>query len=106
MVSELLGEDAESSICRLYPHPWIKLGLEDSCGAWAQGMSEAKHGQGEGETGADMEQIPATVSELQPSMALLGAYPYSTVMPQGSCVWDWHTDCTQSVSVHSTHGAG
>ncbi|CAK6969275.1 uncharacterized protein LOC121888045 isoform X1 [Scomber scombrus] len=98
MVSELLGE-AESSVCLLYPHPWIKLGLEDSCGAWAQGMSEAKHGQGEGETGADTEQIPATVSELQPSMALLGAYPYSTVMPQGSCVWDWHTDCMQSEPV-------
>lgn len=40
-------------------------------------------------------------SELQSSMALLGAYPYSTVMPQGTCMWDWHTDCIQSVRVHS-----
>eukprot|EP00064_Thunnus_orientalis_P013823 superscaffoldBa00002308_g13863 len=99
MVSELLGEDADSSVCRLYPHPWIKLGLGDSCGGWAQGTLDAEPGQGESETGADAELLPASVSELQPSMALLGAYPYSTVMPQGSCVWDWHTDCTQSEPV-------
>ncbi|TMS08949.1 La-related protein 4B [Larimichthys crocea] len=95
MVSELLGEDADSSVCRLFPQPWIKLGLGESCGGWAQGASEAEPSKGESEMGADTEQIPALVSELQPSMALLGAYPYSTVMPQGSCVWDWHTDCTQ-----------
>nr|XP_033495043.1 uncharacterized protein LOC117264861 isoform X1 [Epinephelus lanceolatus] len=95
MVSELLGEDADSSVCRLYPHPWIKLGLEETCEGWAQGASAADPSQGESKTGAGAEQIPALVSELQPSMALLGAYPYSTVMPQGSCVWDWHTDCTQ-----------
>lgn len=100
MVSELLGEDADSSVCRLYPQPWIKLGLEGTCGGWAQGASDAEPSQGESKTGGDAEQIPALVSELQPSMALLGAYPYSTVMPQGPCVWDWHTDCTQSVSVH------
>ncbi|XP_040921558.1 uncharacterized protein LOC121200365 [Toxotes jaculatrix] len=99
MVSELLGEDADSSVCRLYPHPWIKLGLEDNCEGWAQGASETQPSQDESKTGADAEQIPALVSELQPSMALLGAYPYSTVMPQGSCVWDWHTDCTQSEPV-------
>ncbi|XP_041670535.1 NAC-alpha domain-containing protein 1-like [Cheilinus undulatus] len=97
MVSELLGEDAGASICRLYPDPWIKLGLEESCGTWAQGTSEAE--QGETKTDTDSEQIPALVTELQPSMALLGAYPYSTVMPQGACVWDWHTDCTQSTPV-------
>ncbi|XP_073344011.1 uncharacterized protein [Pagrus major] len=95
MVSELLGEDADASVCRLYPHPWIKLGLEESCGGWAQGVSEVEVTQGERKTGTESEQIPALVSELQPSMALLGAYPYSTVMPQGPCVWDWHTDCTQ-----------
>ncbi|XP_029314061.1 uncharacterized protein LOC115025743 isoform X2 [Cottoperca gobio] len=96
MVSELLGEDADSSICRLYPHPWIKLGLEQTCGVWAQGESNVEPSQSENMVGIDVEQIPALVSELQPSMALLGAYPYSTVMPQGPCVWDWHTDCTQS----------
>ncbi|XP_070784633.1 uncharacterized protein [Enoplosus armatus] len=96
MVSELLGEDADSSVCRLYPHPWVKLGLEESCGGWAQGASEVEASLGESEMGTNAEQIPALVSELQPSMALLGAYPYSTVMPQGPCVWDWHTDCTQS----------
>ncbi|XP_034416181.1 uncharacterized protein LOC117749625 [Cyclopterus lumpus] len=96
MVSELLGEDADSSVCRLYPHPWIKLGLEETCGLWAQGASDDEPSRGE-----SVEQIPALVSELQPSMALLGAYPYSTVMPQGRCVWDWHTDCTQSVPVAS-----
>ncbi|XP_035513120.1 uncharacterized protein LOC118324765 [Morone saxatilis] len=94
MVSELLGEDADSSICRLYPQPWIKLGLEESCAGWAQGAAEAEPGRGESRTGSDSEHIPALVSELQPSMALLGAYPFSTVMPQGPCVWDWHTDCT------------
>lgn len=102
MVSELLGEDGDASVCRLYPHPWIKLGLEESCGVWAQGVSEVEAAQGDRKTGTGSEQIPALVSELQPSMALLGAYPYSTVMPQGPCVWDWHTDCTQPVSVHST----
>uniref|UniRef100_A0A7N6AP09 HTH La-type RNA-binding domain-containing protein n=1 Tax=Anabas testudineus TaxID=64144 RepID=A0A7N6AP09_ANATE len=96
MVSELLGEDADSSVCRLYPHPWIKLGLEDGCSEWAQGVPETEPIQDKSKTGADGEQIPESVSELQPSMALLGAYPYSTVMPQGLCVWDWHTDCTQS----------
>ncbi|KAM8732131.1 uncharacterized protein AB9X84_026293 isoform 1-T2 [Acanthopagrus schlegelii] len=95
MVSELLGEDGDASVCRLYPHPWIKLGLEESCGVWAQGVSEVEGAQSDHKTGTESEQIPALVSELQPSMALLGAYPYSTVMPQGPCVWDWHTDCTQ-----------
>ncbi|XP_023284264.1 uncharacterized protein LOC111671409 [Seriola lalandi dorsalis] len=99
MVSELLGEDADSSVCRLYPHPWIKLGLEDSCDGWAQGASKTESSQDESKMGSDTEKIPASVSELQPSMALLGAYPYSTVMPQGSCVWDWHTDCSQSEPV-------
>ncbi len=106
MVSELLGEDADSSICRLYPHPWIKLGLEESCGRWAQGASEAEPSQGENKTGTTAEQIPTSVSELQPSMALLGAYPYSTVMPQGPCVWDWHTECTQPVSVQHVRQLG
>nr|XP_019966367.1 PREDICTED: uncharacterized protein LOC109645257 [Paralichthys olivaceus] len=92
MVSELLGEP-DSSVCILYPQHWIRLGVEDSFEGWAQGTSEAKD---ENKTGADTEQIPASVSELQPSMALLGAYPYSTVLPLGSCVWDWHTDCTQA----------
>ncbi|XP_008277307.1 uncharacterized protein LOC103355336 [Stegastes partitus] len=99
MVSELLGEDADSSVCRLYPHPWIKLGLDQNCEGWAQGASDAEPDQGESKKGVDAELIPASVSELQPSMALLRAYPYSTVLPQGSCVWDWHTDCTQSAPV-------
>lgn len=99
MVSELLGEDADSSVCRLCPLPWIKLGLEDGCSGWAQGAPETEPGQDKSKAGTNGEQIPESVSELQPSMALLGAYPYSTVMPQGLCVWDWHTDCTQSVSV-------
>ncbi|XP_058492493.1 mucin-4-like [Solea solea] len=94
MVSELLGEDADLSVCRLYPHPWISLGLEDACEEWARGVAEDDCAPGPG-----AEQIPASVSELQPSMALLGAFPYSTVMPQGSCVWEWHTDCTQSEPV-------
>ncbi|XP_063768327.1 uncharacterized protein LOC134883820 isoform X2 [Eleginops maclovinus] len=96
MVSELLGEDADSSVCRLYPQPWIKLGLEETCGAWAQGVSAVEPRLSEGRTGSDVEQIPAFVSELQPSMALLGAYPCSTVMPQGPCLWEWQTNCTQS----------
>lgn len=74
---------------------------EGNCEGWAQGASEAEPGQGESRKCIDTEQIPESVSELQPSMALLGAYPYSTVMPQGTCMWDWHTDCIQSVSVHS-----
>ncbi|KAF3836465.1 hypothetical protein F7725_029023 [Dissostichus mawsoni] len=96
MVSELLGEDADSSVCRLYPQPWIKLGLEETCGAWAQGASAMEPSLSEGRTGSDVEHIPAFVSELQPSMALLGAYPCSTVMPQGPCLWEWQTNCTQS----------
>ena len=101
MVSELLGEEADSSVCILYPQHWIRLGGEDSYEGWAQGPGEAKE---ENETGTDTEQIPALVSELQPSMALLGAYPYSTMMPLGPCVWDWHTDCTQAVSVQHVVG--
>lgn len=99
MVSELLGEEADSSLSRLYPNPWIKLGLEEGCGGWAQGACEAEPSKGDRETCSKAEQIPVAVSELQPSMALLGAYPYSTLMPQGSCVWDWHTEYAQSVSI-------
>ncbi|KAM8822048.1 uncharacterized protein ACB058_021704 isoform 1-T1 [Synchiropus picturatus] len=94
MVSELLGEDAGA--CRLFPQPWIRLGVEQSCENWAQGT------QGEEEElseEAEGEQIPASVSELQPSMALLGVYPYSTVMPQGNCVWEWHVDAPQTEPV-------
>ncbi|KAM4544109.1 uncharacterized protein V3H82_021913 [Fundulus diaphanus] len=86
MVSELLGDLGESSACRLYPHPWIKLGLEQNPDDLALGASED-----EGPGAGDEERLPAVVSELQPSMALLGAFPYSTVTPQGPCVWDWHT---------------
>nr|XP_040025108.1 uncharacterized protein LOC120813023 [Gasterosteus aculeatus aculeatus] len=93
MVSELLGEDADS-ICRLYPHPWIQLGLEEGCGAWAQGATDAQPVCRDESAVGGVERIPALVSELQPSMALLGAYPFSTVMPQGRCVWDWHTEYT------------
>ncbi|XP_072234872.1 uncharacterized protein [Leuresthes tenuis] len=95
MVSELLGEEADSSVCRLYPHTWIRLGLEESAGGWAQGASEAELNQGENKKGNDAELLPPAVTELQPTMALLGAYPYSTVLPHGSCVWDWHTNCSQ-----------
>ncbi|XP_068437518.1 uncharacterized protein [Clinocottus analis] len=99
MVSELLGEDADASVCRLYPQPWIQLGPEEPRGVvWAQGASDDALEPGCGES---EEQIPALVSELQPSMALLGAYPYSTVMPEGRCVWDWHTECRQSAAVAS-----
>ncbi|XP_029935622.1 uncharacterized protein LOC115379081 isoform X2 [Myripristis murdjan] len=98
MVSELLGEDADSSLCCLYPNPWIKLGLDVGPGVWAQGAPEAEPFQDMCEADSSEEQIPASVSELQPSMALLGAYPYSTLTPQGSCVWEWHTEYTQSES--------
>lgn len=95
MVSELLGEDACSSIC-LYPQPWIRLGLEESCGGgWAQGTARVDGGG----SGQDTELIPPSVAELQPSMALLGAFPFSTVNPEGGCVWDWSTACTPAVSV-------
>ncbi|XP_061569533.1 uncharacterized protein LOC133423362 [Cololabis saira] len=89
MVSELLGDEVDSSGCCVYPDPWIQLGLGENCEGWARGGFRADALLGE-EDKASAEQIPALVSELQPSMALLGAYPYSTVMPQGSCVWDWH----------------
>lgn len=95
MVSELLGDDADLPICCRDPEPWIRLGLEESRGAWAQGAPQAGFPQ----AGGRAEEIPALVSQLQPSMALLGAYPYSTLMPQGACVWDWHTGPSQPVSV-------
>ncbi|CAG5896066.1 unnamed protein product [Menidia menidia] len=96
MVSELLGEDADSSVCHLFPNPWLRLGLVESSEGWAQGASEGEPNRGDGQKDSKAELIPPGVSELQPTMALLGAYPYSTVMPHGSCVWDWHTDCSQS----------
>ncbi|XP_034028333.1 uncharacterized protein LOC117512111 [Thalassophryne amazonica] len=96
MMSDLLGEDADSSMCHLYPSAWIKLGLEENCEGWAQGVCEVEASQEKSEVDSDGEHIPAFVSELQPLMALLGAYPYSTVMPQGTCVWDWHTEYSQS----------
>ncbi|XP_030611920.1 la-related protein 4B-like isoform X3 [Archocentrus centrarchus] len=82
MASELQGDDAESSVCHLSPQPWIK-----------------QLGQGESRQYSNAERIPESVLELQPSMALLGAYPYGTVMPQGACVLDWHTDCVQTEPV-------
>ncbi|XP_041824180.1 uncharacterized protein LOC121628873 isoform X2 [Melanotaenia boesemani] len=104
MVTELLGEEAESSVClRLYPDPWIRLCLEENCEGWAQGACDAERSQDESKKGSNTELIPSSVSEIQPSMALLGAYPYSTMMPQGSCVWDWHTNYTQSETVAATN---
>lgn len=105
MVSELLGEEADSSPCRRHPQPWIRLGLEGSGVGWAQGATQGQENDAghrscssEREVVEDTEQIPALVTELQPSMALLGAYPYSTVLPQGACVWEWHTQQPQHVS--------
>lgn len=95
MVSELLGEEVDSTICCRYDAPCIKPSQEKSCGGWAQETSQAELQQ----MGSDSEEMPALVSELQPSVALLAAYPYSTVMPQGDGVWDWLVDCPQPVSV-------
>lgn len=95
MVSELLGDDADLPLCGRDPEPWIRPGLEESRGAWAQGAPQAGFPQ----AGGRAEQMPALVSQLQPPMAQLGAYPYSTLMPRGPCVWGWHTGPYQPVSV-------
>lgn len=106
MVSELLGEEADSFPCQRHPQPWIQLGLEGSRVGWAQGaLQDQKDGEccsSEGEMDGDPEQIPALVTELQPSMAMLGAYPYSTLLPQGACVWEWHIQQPQHGSVDPT----
>ncbi|XP_075905108.1 uncharacterized protein LOC142903409 isoform X2 [Nelusetta ayraudi] len=113
MVSELLGEESDSSPCHRHLQPWVRLGLEGSGVGWAQGTAQGQDDSGrrssEGEAGGDPEHIPALVTELQPSMALLGAYPYSTVLPQGACVWEWHSQQPQHVShppqrVGQSHG--
>ncbi|KAK0143035.1 La-related protein 4B [Merluccius polli] len=113
MVSVLLAEDADSSpsanaatvaeVPSLYPDPWMKLGPEASCGGWAQGAGVTDNSRGDPGAGGEPEHIPVSVSELQPSMALLGAYPYSTLMPQGSCVWDWHTQFTHTPEPSAGH---
>uniref|UniRef100_A0AAV2L9T0 HTH La-type RNA-binding domain-containing protein n=1 Tax=Knipowitschia caucasica TaxID=637954 RepID=A0AAV2L9T0_KNICA len=91
MVSELLGDEEHSPLCQLYPHTWIKLGLEQNSGGWAQGLTSPHTPHFSPQPGPLAELLPASVMELQPSMALLGAFPYSTVTPQGGCIWDWHT---------------
>lgn len=91
MVSELLGEEVDSA----YDEPCIKPSQEKSCGGRAQETSQAELPQ----MGSDSEEMPTLVSELQPSVALLAAYPYNTVMPHGDGVWDWLVDCPQPVSV-------
>lgn len=100
MVSKLLGDYADSFICLLCPHSWIELGLVVNWKAELRGRLRPSLGRVRAGS-VSTQQIPESVSELQSSMALLGAYPYSTVMPQGTCMWDWHTDCIQSVRVHS-----
>lgn len=47
---------------------------------------------------AHLEEVPAPVSELQPSLSLLGAYPHRPAMPRGDCLWSWRTDCPQPAS--------
>lgn len=96
MVSELLGEEGQSSLSGLYPNPWPRLA--EGCGAWAQTLSETMPSQGESEVGSHAEQLPACAPELQSSMALLGVYPYNTLLPQGSCLWDWSPEYAQPVS--------
>nr|XP_057915401.1 uncharacterized protein LOC131108465 [Doryrhamphus excisus] len=66
MVSELLGEDTDPSVCQLDPDSWIRPALESGCEAWSRGAPQS---QGE---------------------VLLGAFPYCAVMPQGPCEWGWH----------------
>ncbi|CDQ89348.1 unnamed protein product [Oncorhynchus mykiss] len=89
MVSELLGEEGDPTLSGLYPSPWTHLGPglveEEVCGGWAQGLAQGMvPSQGEGEEGCEEEQ-PSS------SMALLGVYPtYSTLLPQDSCLWEWH----------------
>uniref|UniRef100_A0A4W5JUE1 HTH La-type RNA-binding domain-containing protein n=1 Tax=Hucho hucho TaxID=62062 RepID=A0A4W5JUE1_9TELE len=88
MVSELLGEEGDPTLSGLYPSPWTHLGPglveEEVCGGWAQGLAQGMvPSQGDGEEGCE-EEPPS-------SMALLGVYPtYSTLLPQDSCLWEWH----------------
>ncbi|XP_046880419.1 uncharacterized protein LOC124470535 isoform X2 [Hypomesus transpacificus] len=100
MVSELLGEEGQSSLSGLYPNPWPRLA--EGCGAWAQTLSETMPSQGESEVGSHAEQLPACAPELQSSMALLGVYPYNTLLPQGSCLWDWSPEYAQPVWANPT----
>ncbi|XP_062335165.1 mucin-12-like isoform X2 [Osmerus eperlanus] len=96
MVSELLGEEGQTSLSGFYPNPWPRL--DEGCGAWAQTMPS----QGESEVGGHAEELPTCAPELQSSMALLGVYPYNTLLPQGSCLWDWSPEYAQPVWANHT----
>ncbi|XP_061613731.1 uncharacterized protein LOC133469989 isoform X2 [Phyllopteryx taeniolatus] len=77
MVSELLGEDADASMCHLDHQTWIGPAADDGCRAWVQPAPQTQE----------------TTQESQPSAVLLGAFPYSTVMPLVPCEWAWHAGC-------------
>ncbi|XP_054621663.1 uncharacterized protein LOC129174087 isoform X2 [Dunckerocampus dactyliophorus] len=75
MVSELLGEDTDPSVCHLDPDSWIRPTVGGGCEGWSQGVPQS---QGD---------------------VLLGAFPYGTMMPQGPCEWGWHTGRPQAPPV-------
>ncbi|XP_061522349.1 uncharacterized protein LOC133396476 [Phycodurus eques] len=79
LVSELLGEDTDASVCHLDHQTWIGPAAEDGRRAWVQPAPQTQE----------------TTAEPQPSAVLLGAFPYSTVMPLVPCEWAWHAGCPQ-----------
>ncbi|XP_061660573.1 uncharacterized protein LOC133492433 isoform X2 [Syngnathoides biaculeatus] len=80
MVSELLGEDTDAPVCHPDGQTCVRPAAEEGCRAWVQGSPQTR------------EEMTA---ELQPLAVLLGAFPYSTVIPPVACEWAWHVGCHQ-----------
>uniref|UniRef100_A0A3Q2XNV1 HTH La-type RNA-binding domain-containing protein n=1 Tax=Hippocampus comes TaxID=109280 RepID=A0A3Q2XNV1_HIPCM len=82
LVLELLGGDADVSVCHVNHQTWIGPAVEDRCQAWVQGAPQSPD---------------EMVAELQqPGPVLLGAFPCDPVLPLIPCEWAWHTGRPQA----------
>lgn len=96
MVSDLLGKSEvnEDGDCSHFLSVWAREPELES--AWQYGLSEAdlmeRDGQEEGKADSALDS-----KRVQ---AFTEAYPYSLVVSDGACVWDWQNTYGEPVSLH------
>ncbi|KAG9340052.1 hypothetical protein JZ751_021969 [Albula glossodonta] len=91
MVSDLLerADGNDEAEANGYPQAWA----EDPQGPfldspWCLEVTA----EGEARQASDCKAVFTTSDDLEASMAFMTAYPYSLLMPDSSCAWDWQND--------------
>ncbi|KAI1891292.1 hypothetical protein AGOR_G00142280 [Albula goreensis] len=91
MVSDLLerADGNDEAEANGYPQAWA----EDPQGPFVDSpWCLEVTAEGEARQASDGKAVFTTSDDLEASMAFMTAYPYSLLMPDSSCAWDWQND--------------